>query len=630
MRAFASLILITCVLSSRGMGLPSKAEGADQVIPPTERARAMLGMARALMTANPSDALERTDAAITLAERSGDTELLLEAVRLKRDLERDAHADQRSLASALRAVELGRGLEDIRIRIGDLVMLGEAYQRTGAHEFAVEAFREGLALARPHGDAALAGKCINGVLVSLGRAGRQNEVLAACREALEYHTGLADELGEALVRLAQGEALTALQRHGDALPHLVKAERLYRGSGQASGLYKALCAKARALAGMRHWPMAGTALLQADSIAVQDATMLTDPERHRLWSLVLEGEGKPGEALRMERRHALLLDSIQKARLCGREVAMQVLYSTRLHEKELKDLRISHAGQQELIQRARIRGRWWLAAFTTLLALLAAALWSWHGYRNALRRSAMRAEVLRRQREEVNTKTLELERQNLRLAERLMQEEAKETLQKELHLRVRDDLQFVITLLRMQGERLKDGLPRDILSDCEGRIRSIALVHEHFHRCGDLQRLNVRAHLLALCEGLLRQQGLQGKVTLDLRVEQDLARSDDLIPLSLLINELLMNAVRQVFTDSGQGTITIALKRLADDQHELTFSADGPDPRPVLFIGNEGFGRDVLRMLADQLHGRIRLLKGDHTTVQLTFTPEEHRLRKAS
>lgn len=117
---------------------------------------------------------------------------------------------------------------------------------------------------------------------------------------------------------------------------------------------------------------------------------------------------------------------------------------------------------------------------------------------------------------------------------------------------------------------------------------------------------------------------------MDLQVNYDLARFDDLIPLSLMINELLTNSAKHAFKGREEGRIAISLRKLGENQYELTFADDGVGAQQEAFFRSGSFGLELVRSLATQLDGRIRLLKGEGTTFQMTFQPEERTLRRAS
>jgi two-component sensor histidine kinase/tetratricopeptide (TPR) repeat protein len=627
--ACSALGLVTLLAPASFLDGPEVASAAAAAAH-ADRAKAMVGMARSLMAAQPAAALEKLRSAESLAEHGGDQRLLLEVVRLQRDLALQAGDHDRSLKDALRVVDLGQRLHDARSHAGDLIALGDAYKATGAFDLAVETYRKARSLGHMAGDAAAASRAWIATVEALVRTARTADVLEEGRAALAYQEEQGNKPGEATIWRAMGEALTNDQRHADALPHLAKAERIQRDLSAEHGLATTLTITARALVGLGHWQQADRYINEVLGSAEGSEGITPDPVIYQLKSRVLEAEGAPAEALRMERQYAALRDSIQNSMVAARVAGIRALHGSTQQEAELKLLRSAAAEQQELIERARVRGRWWLAAFAAMLLALGCLLMLWNRLRRTAKRAEMRSEVIRRQSEEIKAKNLELERQNLRLAESLMQEEEKDVLLKEIHHRVKNNLQIVITLLRMQGHHQKDDRLEEILADCEGRVRSMALVHEHIYRVGDLRRVNVRAHLLALSEAVLKQYDLDGKVKLDLLVNYDLARFDDLIPLSLIINELLTNSAKHAFSGRDQGRIAISLRKLGENQYELTFADDGVGPQQDAFFRSGSFGLELVRSLATQLDGRIRLLKGEGTTFQMTFQPEERSLRKVS
>jgi two-component sensor histidine kinase len=595
-----------------------------------ERAGALLTIARSQLKSQPDESLRKITVALSLAEQAGDKTLLLAGVRLKRDLELSAGAYDQFLLSALRALQLSEQQDDKLGLASDIHFLCEAYERVGDLDRAIEMRRQALFLLKSTGDSVAIGKGIVDLMNSLVMAGRYTEMLGQSQEALAYYKTRNDTLGQAMVLRSQGQALLAQKRYADAIPALSHAERIFREKRFDEHLALTLRDLAEANVGMARWSDARIRLDEALFMAQESGRSNGDPKLLHLASLILEGEGRLAEALVMERHYVTVKDSLFSARIAERMLGLQALYTSERKVSENTELRMLTDSQQDLISRARVRGRLWVAFVTVLVAAIIALLLAVKRNRKLANRWILKSKVVARQAEEIKAKNIELERRNLRLADALVSEEQKDTQLKEIHHRVKNNLQIVNTLLKMQGMYVDSDVLQEVLNDCQGRVRSMALVHEHIYRCGDLNQVNVKAHLLALGDAIIRHHGLQGKVSLDLKVNYDHADLDNLIPLSLLLNELISNSTKHAFHDRSDGVITIVLRRLGDSQCELVFSDNGSGLRQEQFFHNDSFGLELVRTLAGQLDGRIRLLKGEGTTFQMTFEPQMRVLRKAS
>jgi two-component sensor histidine kinase len=532
--------------------------------------------------------------------------------------------------SAIRAVSISERRSDPKQLAEDMRYLVQAYERTGAHDEAIEASRKALFLVKGTGDSAAIARGITDLMNTLVSAGRFADVIRTSPEALAYCSQQNDSAGMAQVWLMQAEAMLAKNKPGDAMPHIAKAENYFRSRSHNEWLIRTICAKAQANIALGRWEDARKSVDEAFLLAQRIDPVILEPKLFAMASLVSSARGDLATALAMERRHTAVKDSLFDQRMTERMIGLQALYGRDRQEAENAELRMRSESNEVVIDKAMSRSRFWAIGACVLMAALVSLLLLWRRLKRSSRRSALRTQVITRQTDEIRVKNMELERQNLRLAETLLKEEEKDVLLKHIHHRVKNDLQIVNTLLKMQGAYIDDARLSEVLSDCQGRVRSLALVHEHIYRCGDLSRVNVKAHLSAMCEGVLKNYGLEGKVRLIMQVNYDQARMDNLIPLSLLVNELITNSAKHAFTGRDTGAVTIQLKNMGGNQYELVFSDDGIGLEQSRFFQQESFGLELVRTLASQLDGRIRLLKGEGTTFQMTFSTQDELLRKAS
>jgi len=141
----------------------------------------------------------------------------------------------------------------------------------------------------------------------------------------------------------------------------------------------------------------------------------------------------------------------------------------------------------------------------------------------------------------------------------------KESLLKEIHHRVKNNLQIVSSLLRLQSGRVTSPGTRAALLDMEGRIHSMALIHEHLYRSDNLAAVDLATYFRQLCNHLLRTLVLTpGSVQLHLDLSHVLLEIDQAIPCGLLVNELVSNALKHAFPDGRSGELWVLLEKLAD------------------------------------------------------------------
>ncbi|MBI5504206.1 MAG: HAMP domain-containing protein [Deltaproteobacteria bacterium] len=203
-------------------------------------------------------------------------------------------------------------------------------------------------------------------------------------------------------------------------------------------------------------------------------------------------------------------------------------------------------------------------------------------------------------------------------SERSLQE--KEILLKEVHHRVKNNLQIISSILSLQANRSLDDTTRSIFLESENRIRAMALIHEQLYRAGDLARVDMSQYLENLSTQIVRSIG-KGGCTVDVQVDQSLREVpvDVAIPLGLIVNELLSNSVRHAFPDARSGTVSVHL-RARGTQHELEVSDDGVGLPPGFDADSmPTLGLKLVRALVGQLQGSFEITSTAGVTLRAVF-----------
>jgi excisionase family DNA binding protein len=197
----------------------------------------------------------------------------------------------------------------------------------------------------------------------------------------------------------------------------------------------------------------------------------------------------------------------------------------------------------------------------------------------------------------------------------------KEILLREIHHRVKNNLQVICSLLSLQGERLEDAALREVFQESEQRITTMALIHETLYQVSDMASFHLAPYVQRLGETLLRAYGgEEGRVTLTTRLEELMLPLDSAVPCGLILHEFLSNALKHAFPDGQEGTITLDLRE-APEQH-VTLRVidtgvgvpDGFDVRQT-----DSFGLQLVCALTEQLGGTLTVAGQGGTTCTLTF-----------
>lgn len=213
----------------------------------------------------------------------------------------------------------------------------------------------------------------------------------------------------------------------------------------------------------------------------------------------------------------------------------------------------------------------------------------------------------------ISEKTSELEQTNKSL---LLKNQEKEILLKEVHHRVKNNMQIMISLLNIQSNSTESRKEKAILEDFQNRIRSMSLIHEHLYLEKDVSNIALDKYIYELI----------GTLSTSFRQQEDLELSFDLahihinidiaIPLGLILNELMTNALQHGIIDRIDGKISIVLSE-KDGVMSLTFSDNGPGFDYENYKG-ESFGLELIDILTSQIGGELFYLQsaGSHFHIE--------------
>jgi len=205
----------------------------------------------------------------------------------------------------------------------------------------------------------------------------------------------------------------------------------------------------------------------------------------------------------------------------------------------------------------------------------------------------------------------------------------KVVLLKEIHHRVKNNLQVISSLLNLQSGHIADPAVRELFKESQNRIRSMALVHEKLYRSSDLFRIDCSEYLHSLAGNLFRSYGGDAR-GIAMRVETNgvSVGIDEAIPCGLIVNELLSNALKYAFPEENDQRsfppdgpeITLALADIGGGKLRLSVRDNGIGfPRTVDFHSTSSLGMQLVNVLAEQLGGSVELEPGPGTTFSLIF-----------
>ena len=195
----------------------------------------------------------------------------------------------------------------------------------------------------------------------------------------------------------------------------------------------------------------------------------------------------------------------------------------------------------------------------------------------------------------------------------------KEILLKEIHHRVKNNLQVISSLISLQAEELKDPAARAAFRESRQRVRSMALIHENLYQSENLASIRIRDYIETVTKEM-RRSFKSNEISIDVDVEEILLGIDVAVPCGLIINELLTNALKHAFPGERAGKVTLHLHRSSPHAVRLVVEDDGVGfPEGVDFRSLTSMGMTLVLSLTQQIDGAIGLERADGTRFVLDF-----------
>lgn len=207
----------------------------------------------------------------------------------------------------------------------------------------------------------------------------------------------------------------------------------------------------------------------------------------------------------------------------------------------------------------------------------------------------------------------------------------KEILLREIHHRVKNNMQIISSLMKLSSETIQDGQILNIFDDSRNRIKSMALIHEKLYQSTDLTKIEFSEYLESLAHELYRAHGVDPlRIRLRLSMEPIPLSIDAAIPCGLIVNELITNCIKHAFPGEREGEIGISLSEIQKGVVEISISDNGVGiPSSVDLSTAKTLGLYIVKILAeDQLDGRITVDRSRGTTCRITFNTRDKKTKQ--
>jgi len=202
----------------------------------------------------------------------------------------------------------------------------------------------------------------------------------------------------------------------------------------------------------------------------------------------------------------------------------------------------------------------------------------------------------------------------------------KEILLKEIHHRVKNNLQIINSLLSLQSAKFEDSQVGSIFLDTQNRVRSMALIHDKLYQSNNLSQINFAEYIEDLVEYILHAYQVdEESIQININAEEIYLYIDAAIPCGMILSELISNALKHGFPGKRRGEVLIELS--SGDQNRITISVSDNGigmPSDIDLDNLESLGLQLVITLVKQLHGEIELNRSKGTIFSISFLHDQH------
>lgn len=305
--------------------------------------------------------------------------------------------------------------------------------------------------------------------------------------------------------------------------------------------------------------------------------------------------GNPEEAYHQALEAAAIQKKDYENKLAAIRTELRDKYEADQKEETIQQQQ-SRLQEQQIIQ-------WLSLGVAGLLALLLAGLFL--TYRNNRRRSLQ----LQSLNEALGQTNVQLDQRNVQ----------NEILLKEIHHRVKNNLEIVSSLLALQSAQIKDAEVQDALQAGQNRVQSMGILHQKLYQGENLAAIEMKDYFINLSEGLLDTFNAEDRVKIECAMQELELDVDTAVPIGLIVNELLTNALKYAFPEGQAGTIKLSLESVDAATLQLRIADNGVGKEIGKAAQGTGFGTQLVNLLTRQLEGTMTQEVHNGTIISFQF-----------
>ena len=415
-------------------------------------------------------------------------------------------------------------------------------------------------------------------------------------EATNYYKAalrLANELKDANlladVHTGMGNLSAAQGHYMEAITHYTNAERGYKSVAHKQDLATLYCKIGTAYTRLAKYSQAAKSFKDATALYKELRANLSMAGYYNGMALLDSATGNWKNAYQHYRKYIVINDSSFNKETLKKAVASQMKYESDKKEALVK----SAQEKKDVLTNVEIKRQRNIlySAFAVLLIVLVFSV------------------VVFRQRNKI---AKEKKRSDLLLMD-------KELLLKEIHHRVKNNLEVVSSLLALQSAQIDDPHTKEAMQEGQNRVHSIGIVHQKLYQGTNLGAIEMKDYFINLSDSILDSFGAEERVSIECAMDAIDVDIDTAVPLGLIVNELLTNTLKYAFPSGQHGNVQIKLRRQADGILHLEVSDDGVGKSGI--TQGTGFGGQLVALLTQQLGGSMREEVKIGTSIYFEFKP---------
>lgn len=386
-----------------------------------------------------------------------------------------------------------------------------------------------------------------------------------------------------------GHYCRAIENFPEALKYYLSSEKAYKSISNKQDLAGLYADMGTVYTSLKKYELAKKYFTQSKNLYAGLNSKLSMSDYYHGKQKLDSATGNWQSAYRHYKEFIAIRDSSLTKESLQKLVGSQLQYENEkkeavlIAEQEKKDL----LAKEEIKRQRNIRN----ASFAVLVAVLAFSIIALY-QRNKLAREKKRSD-------------------------QLLQD--KELLLREIHHRVKNNLEVVSSLLALQSAQINDTQTKDAMQESQNRVQSIGIVHQKLYQGANLGSIEMKDYFINLSESILDSFGAEKRVTIECAMEKLDVDIDTAVPLGLIVNELLTNTLKYAFPKGQQGQVKIKLQKKNDGVLQLEVSDNGIGKSGI--TQGTGFGGQLVSLLTQQLSGTMKEEVKDGTKIYFEFKP---------